>query len=987
MNWSRTSLLIINIILAFSLVLTPLNVFAQGPPPGSIVSFTFSPASVSGGTSSTGTIIVSPAPTAPTTVNLSSTNNAVASVPASVTVPPGATSVTFPVTTFGVTTVTNVPIIANYVVSEMNSSITVTPVGGSTVTVSLNPASVTGGSSSTGTVTISPTSSTVTSISLSSSNTAVGTVPSMISIPAGSASATFTVSTTAVSSSTQITIGASNGSVQGSAILTVNPVTSGLTLNLNPASIIGGNTSTGTVTLSAPASSNTAITLSSSNPSVVTTPSSVTVLAGSATATFSATSSTITTSTQVTLTASQGSTQATAVLTVNPSSSSINLSLNPTSVIGGASSTGTVTLLPAPTSNVTVAIASSNSTVATIPTTLTIPAGSTSATFPVTTTSVSAVTNATISVTYQTSTATATLTVDPPISLTNFTLSSSQVTGGGNESGTVTLSGNAPTGGILVSLISNNTAATVPATVTVYGNSNSATFPITTTGVTANTSVTITATLGSQSLSQTFTIIPPQLQLFSINPSTCTGGTVVNGTASLDGVAPTGGEIVSVTCNTPGAIQPVANQTIAAGQTSVTFPIQTTWVNEPVTAMVSATVLGQIDNSSITLNPANLRVTSITPPNQLVLKWDVYANGPDFILQRNGTTIATIPSSQHTYTDTVTPGQVYLYSLYDTTMINGVLTQGLLLTQEKCEMRVTPATEDQAVDSRIDPRYSTIVYMDHCFGNTTFHGGLFVGYVGDPAKIGRSFINFPTIGPPVNGATFRYGAVAAYSTYAYTTQNSPVTVAVGCQALSDTTWNASTLTWTTQPEYGVLNPSADETVDNITYNPSTGPAGWQNWMLSEIRTDELGGGPLSVALIAPNENTTGWMYFAKLELGAGTAPSLVDAWDMPIPLKVFFTPASISQAGNSIQYTIDMNGIGINDSATVQVSMSITYRTGWTTTTPPEPIYTTVYPNSNVIVTGLSHTETINLEPYPGVKSITINVTCNGVSAGAVTQP
>ncbi len=318
MNWSRSSLLIINIILAFSLVLAPLKVFAQGPPPGSIVSFTFSPASVSGGTSSTATIIVSPAPTAPTTVNLSSTNNSVASVPSSVTVPSGATTVTFPVTTFGVTTVTNVPIMANYVASEMTSSITVTPVGGSSVTVSLNPASVTGGSNSTGTVSISPTSSTVTSISLSSSNTAIGTVPSSISIPAGSTSATFTVSTVAVTSSTQITIGASNGSVQGSAMLTVNAVSSGLTLNLNPTSIIGGSSSTGTVTLSAPVSSNTTITLSSSNTTVVTTPSSVTVLAGSATATFPITTTSVTAVTNATINVTYQSSTASASLTVDP---------------------------------------------------------------------------------------------------------------------------------------------------------------------------------------------------------------------------------------------------------------------------------------------------------------------------------------------------------------------------------------------------------------------------------------------------------------------------------------------------------------------------------------------------------------------------------------------------------------------------------------------------------------------------------------------
>jgi trimeric autotransporter adhesin len=67
------------------------------------------------------------------------------------------------------------------------------------------------------------------------------------------------------------------------------------------------------------------------------------------------------------------------------------------------------------------------------------------------------------------------------------------VTGGTSSTGTVTLSGAAPTGGATVGLSSNNTtAAQVPASVTVAAGATSATFQVTTSNVGSRTNVTIT---------------------------------------------------------------------------------------------------------------------------------------------------------------------------------------------------------------------------------------------------------------------------------------------------------------------------------------------------------------------------------------------------------------------------------------------------------------------------------------------------------------
>src|SRR5207245_4499662 len=92
----------------------------------------------------------------------------------------------------------------------------------------------------------------------------------------------------------------------------------------------------------------------------------------------------------------QTATQALSI-TVDPIVSSLTLS--PTSVVGGVqSSTGTVTLNgPAPAGGAQVLLSSSNTGVATVPSSVTVPAGATSATFTVSTSPVTASSSVAIS--------------------------------------------------------------------------------------------------------------------------------------------------------------------------------------------------------------------------------------------------------------------------------------------------------------------------------------------------------------------------------------------------------------------------------------------------------------------------------------------------------------------------------------------------------------------------------------------------------------
>ena len=176
--------------------------------------------------------------------------------------------------------------------------------------LALNPTSVTGGNSSTGTVTLSgPAPAGGAQVVLSSSNTAVARVLTSVPVPAGATSATFTVGTSAVTISTAVTVSASFGGVTRAASLTVTPAPPPpptlASLTVNPTSVIGGlQSSTGTVTLSAPAPGGGAQVILSSNNGAASVPFSVFVPAGATSATFTVNTSIVLFSASATISAS-----------------------------------------------------------------------------------------------------------------------------------------------------------------------------------------------------------------------------------------------------------------------------------------------------------------------------------------------------------------------------------------------------------------------------------------------------------------------------------------------------------------------------------------------------------------------------------------------------------------------------------------------------------------------------------------------------------
>jgi len=378
--------------------------------------------------------------------------------------------------------------------------------------VSLSQSFVNAGDSVTGTVQLNALArSAGFPVSLQASSPVVQLPPSL-TIPTGQAAAQFQISTTGTVTTVQtVTITAQAGGVAESATLEIDPP-SALQLaafSVAPSSVQGGSSATGTVVLNGAATGGgVKVTITCDN-AVAQTPASVTVPFNSTSTTFPISTSAVTAPQTANITATLGRISDTAQLTVAPA---LQLSLTSSSVIGGNSVSGTVTIgSPAPLAGVNVNLRSDNTTVAETPLSVDIASGQNSATFTITTIPVALSRTVTITATspsFTQASASVSLTVTPPGSgtLANLTISPAQVTGGAAATGTVTLTGAAPAGGTVVTVQSNSAYALAPQLVTVPQGLSAASFTITTTHPASAQTATITATAGGVTKTATLTV-------------------------------------------------------------------------------------------------------------------------------------------------------------------------------------------------------------------------------------------------------------------------------------------------------------------------------------------------------------------------------------------------------------------------------------------------------------------------------------------------
>jgi hypothetical protein len=398
--------------------------------PPSLKSLIISPSTISGGAQPQGIVALNgQAPAGGALVSLSSNSPSV-SPPASVVVAPGSFSASFAISTSAVAANTTATVTANYGGAAAQAQVTLTPQQPPS-SLTLNPTSTTGaGGGSFATVTVASPSSSDQILQVTSSNPAVASVPNGMMIPAGSTTGGFNIFTTSVSTRTVVTISVSGGGVTKAANLTVNPEaaqptpTPGAPTLLSPAA---------SARVSQPISFDwsdvanaTSYEIQVDDSSNFTAPLTLSQTVGVSQATvtglpaqrlfwrvraFNSAGVAGPFSTSRRFTAQAASTPP-------PSSASLSaVSVSPTSVVGGSTAQGTVTLTGgAPSGGALVSLSSANALVAAVPSSVTVAAGGSSVTFAVTTSAVTANTGVTITATYGGISRTTTLTVTPAAS-------------------------------------------------------------------------------------------------------------------------------------------------------------------------------------------------------------------------------------------------------------------------------------------------------------------------------------------------------------------------------------------------------------------------------------------------------------------------------------------------------------------------------------------------------------------------------------------
>jgi hypothetical protein len=262
-----------------------------------------------------------------------------------------------------------------------------------------------------------------------SSDSPVITVPATVTAAPGFYWAALPVSSTPVTVNTPVTLTATWQGSTAQSVVNVLPTQPATSISLSPTSVSGGAANSfATVTISSFAPSDDTLQVTVSNPAVASAPATVTIPLGSTAGTFTITTRPVTTPTPVTITVSGGGSTLSAVLTVTPAAQVAisTLALSPTSLTGGGTSTGTVTLASAaPFGGAVVNLSSSNPAAASVPGTVGISAGATIGFFTISTPAVSVSTAATISATSGGVTRTAVLNVNAPAQTATLTVAAS----------------------------------------------------------------------------------------------------------------------------------------------------------------------------------------------------------------------------------------------------------------------------------------------------------------------------------------------------------------------------------------------------------------------------------------------------------------------------------------------------------------------------------------------------------------------------------
>ncbi|MBA3405773.1 MAG: hypothetical protein H0U13_14015, partial [Gemmatimonadaceae bacterium] len=170
--------------------------------------------------------------------------------------------------------------------------------------------------------------------------------------------------------------------------------------------------------------------------------------------------------------------------------------------------------------------------------------------------------------------------VSLPASIPGSPQAPSGMHGGREAEGTVTLRVNATGGGAVIALSSANTALRTPATVS--------------------------ATYNKQTKTDSVQILPPTLEVLTLDSGQVEGGKLMSGLVKLNGVGPADKDVrIALGSNHPAG--PMTAEILLRGVQQKAFSFGTKGVGQPTEVLVSASLWGGKREVAITLLPASLR--------------------------------------------------------------------------------------------------------------------------------------------------------------------------------------------------------------------------------------------------------------------------------------------------------------------------------------------------------------------------------------------
>ena len=210
-----------------------------------------------------------------------------------------------------------------------------------------------------------------------------------------------------------------------------------------------------------------------------------------------------------------------------------------------------------------------------------------------------------------------TITSAAPLSLTSLSCNPSQLSSLASSTCTVSLSGPAPTGGVVIVLGDNSTVLTVPSFVTVPVGNSSATFAASSGAVAANQAATVTATFNGASQSFSISlVVSTALSSLTCSPGSLPSGSSSSCTVALNQAAPQGGATVPLASNNTALTVPAA-VSVPAGNSSANFTAGAGTIPANQTATVTATLNGASQTATLNLMAPMLVSTLACNPTSL----------------------------------------------------------------------------------------------------------------------------------------------------------------------------------------------------------------------------------------------------------------------------------------------------------------------------------------------------------------------------------